>query len=568
MWVKTFGCSHNVSDGEFMAGLLDSQGYGLVDDAHNSDAHLWLLNSCTVKDPSQSSFINLVRSGKEAGKRVVVAGCVPQGDRNLPGLEDVSVVGVQQIHRVVEVVEQELQGNRVRLLQRGALPTLDLPKIRRNPLVEIVPLSTGCRGSCTFCKTKHARGALGSYSLDAIVRRVQTAVADGVTEIWMSSEDTGAWGTDIGSSFPALLRGVLAVLPPDVMLRVGMTNPPYMLDNLPAIAECLKHPNAYRFLHIPLQAGSDAVLTAMNREYDVAEFRAVVDGLRAAVPDITISTDIIAGFPGETDAQWQDTMDIMRHYRFPSTHISKFYPRPGTPAATMRQLPTLVKKTRSRELTQLVSGFDPYVGLVDTTQRVWVSEAADGAAVGHTRSYVKVLLKVAGGGVSAAAAAAAGAGVAADPDAGAVAGAGAGVGAEPNADVKLASDLLGCVMDVHITRAMRWHVEGSVVPGTVRRVNVQRTQLRYDSEVGSGGAGKGGGATGVSADAGCSDGACESTACDGGSCGTAAVPAAPATIAASAAVKDSEWWQWASISLILASVLLLTARVLVLMGGE
>jgi threonylcarbamoyladenosine tRNA methylthiotransferase CDKAL1 len=141
VYVKTQGCSHNISDGEFMMGLLSEYGYSLVDKMEESDACLF--NSCTVKNPSQDTFLFNVEKARKMGKAVVVSGCVPQGDRNLKELDDVSILGVTQIDRVVEVMEETIKGNTVRLLAKKELPTLDLPKIRKNKLLEIIPLSTG-----------------------------------------------------------------------------------------------------------------------------------------------------------------------------------------------------------------------------------------------------------------------------------------------------------------------------------------------------------------------------------------------------------------------------------------
>ena len=169
--MKTYGCSHNISDSEYMAGLLADYGFKIVDDIEAADA--CLLNSCTVKNPSQEKFVNLVTKARNQGKPVVVSGCVPQGDRNLKGLEEESVLGVIQIDRIVEVREEAVEGHTVKLLAKKELPMLDLPKIRKNLLVEIIPLSTGCLGSCTYCKTRHARGKLGSYDPDAIVERAK-----------------------------------------------------------------------------------------------------------------------------------------------------------------------------------------------------------------------------------------------------------------------------------------------------------------------------------------------------------------------------------------------------------
>ena len=165
-----------------------------------------------------------------------------------------------QIDRVVEVVEEALKGYKVKLLAKKELPRLDLPKIRKNKLVEIIPLSTGCLGSCTYCKTRHARGKLGSYAPEAIVERARLAIKEGVMEIWLTSEDTGAYGRDINTDIPTLLKSIIKVMPNHTMLRVGMTNPPYILEHLTAMADILNHPRVYQFLHVPVQSGSNAVL--------------------------------------------------------------------------------------------------------------------------------------------------------------------------------------------------------------------------------------------------------------------------------------------------------------------
>ena len=392
--VKTFGCSHNHSDSEFMAGQLGAYGYDLVTDP--DDADVWVVNTCTVKNPSQSAMNTVITKGKAQGKKLVIAGCVPQGDRKAKELDDLSLIGVTQIDRIVDVVERTLAGDAVRLLEKKPLPSLDLPKVRRNEHVEILPLSTGCLGQCTYCKTKHARGELGSYSPAALVQRVQSAIAEGVSEIWLSSEDTGAYGIDLGTDITRLLKDITAVLPTDgsCMLRLGMTNPPYILSHLDAVAEAMHHPSVYAFLHIPVQAGSDAVLDRMKREYVVADFFKVADTLLEKVPGITIATDIICGFPGETEADWAATMELCRKYEFIELHLSQFYPRPGTPAARMKRVDTKEVKRRSRELTKYIESYRPHDHLVGTTQRVWVTDVAKDkvSLVGHTKSYVQVLL--------------------------------------------------------------------------------------------------------------------------------------------------------------------------------
>lgn len=394
IYMKTFGCSHNQSDSEYMAGQLSAYGYGLTDNPEEAD--LWLINTCTVKSPSQSAMDTLISKCKKVKKSLVVAGCVPQGSRDLKELEGVSIVGVQQIDRVVEVVEETLKGHEVRLLSRKTLPAIDLPKVRKNKFVEILPINVGCLGACTYCKTKHARGHLGSYTVDSLVGRVKTVVADGVKELWLSSEDTGAYGRDIEANLPILLNAIVAELPPDgsTMLRIGMTNPPFILEHLKEIAGVLRHPCVYSFLHVPVQSGSDNVLNAMNREYTVSEFRTVVDTLIELVPGMQIATDIICGFPGETDEDFAQTVNLIKEYKFPQVHISQFYPRPGTPAARMKKVPSLTVKQRSRELTSVFESFTPYDGMEGRVERIWITEiATDGVhLVGHTKGYVQVLV--------------------------------------------------------------------------------------------------------------------------------------------------------------------------------
>lgn len=220
------------------------------------------------------------------------------------------------------MVEEALKGHKVKLLAKKDLPMLDLPKIRKNELVEIIPLSTGCLGSCTYCKTRHARGKLGSYDPNAIVERAKAAVEEGVMEVWLTSEDTGAYGRDIDTDLPTLLKEIVKNLPNHAMLRLGMTNPPFILEHLQAMADILNHPRVYQFLHVPVQSGSNPVLDKMNREYTVEEFNEVCDFLKEHVPNMTLATDIICGFPTEDDAMHQETCKLVEYHKFPVLNIS------------------------------------------------------------------------------------------------------------------------------------------------------------------------------------------------------------------------------------------------------
>uniref|UniRef100_A0A673CWR2 tRNA-t(6)A37 methylthiotransferase n=1 Tax=Sphaeramia orbicularis TaxID=375764 RepID=A0A673CWR2_9TELE len=388
IWMKTWGCSHNNSDGEYMAGQLAASGYKMTDDP--SEADLWVLNSCTVKNPAEDHFRNSIKKAQEQQKKVVVAGCVPQAQPRMEYLKGLSIIGVQQIDRVVEVVDEAVKGHSVRLLgqkkdggRRLGGARLDLPKIRKNPLIEIISINTGCLNACTYCKTKHARGDLASYPVEELVERARQSFQEGVCEIWLTSEDTGAYGRDIGTDLPTLLWKLVEEIPEGAMLRLGMTNPPYILEHLEEMAKILNHPRVYAFLHVPVQSASDSVLMDMKREYCVNDFRQVVDFLKERVPGVTIATDIICGFPGETEEDFQETIELVKCYKFPSLFINQFYPRPGTPAAKMEQVPAHV--VRADQHTSLTVG---------ERQHVLVTEESFDTQfyVAHNKFYEQVLV--------------------------------------------------------------------------------------------------------------------------------------------------------------------------------
>lgn len=272
--------------------------------------------------------------------------------------------------------------------------SLSLPKVRKNALIEIIPINTGCLNQCTYCKTKHARGELGSYRPEEIVERAVQAFEEGVKELWLTSEDTGTYGRDIGSSLPELLWKLIEVIPDGCRMRIGMTNPPYILEHLEEMSKILQHPKVYSFLHIPVQSGSDKVLADMKREYTREDFEHIVNFLKEKIPRVTVATDIICGFPMETEEDFEDTMSLCRKYQFPSLFINQFFARPGTPAARMTQVPAKEKKKRTKELSEFFQSYEPYGHEIGEVQDVLVTEVAHDKKhyVAHNQYYEQVLV--------------------------------------------------------------------------------------------------------------------------------------------------------------------------------
>ncbi|MBI5392826.1 tRNA (N(6)-L-threonylcarbamoyladenosine(37)-C(2))-methylthiotransferase [Candidatus Woesearchaeota archaeon] len=342
----TQGCSNNVADTETMQGILQQDGYEIVKTAEQAD--LFVINSCTVKNATEKDFFRYLKTLPK--KPLVIAGCIAQTDpEKLAGL---SLLGTTQINNITDVVEQTLDGNKVVLIKKENNQRLNLPKIRKNPVVEIIPINRGCLGNCTFCKTKAARFNLQSFEKEAILQQVKTAISQSIKEIWLTSQDTAVYGLDIGLALPALLREILA-LDGAFMVRLGMGNPDHFKLYIDELTQIFLHPKMFKFLHIPMQAGDNDVLKAMKRDYTREEFSEIVQRLREKIPEITIATDIICGFPEETDEQFNETLKIIEQLKFDVINISRYSARPKTFAATLPQLAGGVIAERSRKITEL-----------------------------------------------------------------------------------------------------------------------------------------------------------------------------------------------------------------------
>jgi threonylcarbamoyladenosine tRNA methylthiotransferase CDKAL1 len=345
--IKTYGCSFNAADSENMSGLLEEAGYKLV--TSEDDADLVIINSCTVKNNAETKFWRDVKNIK---KPKILAGCVPQAEQDKKKFKDYSIIGTHQITNVVHVVEETLSGNIVQLLKNEHNPRLNIPKIRKNSIIEIIPINEGCLGNCSFCKTKFARGHLFSYDSDEIAKQARYALNDGAKEIWLTSQDTACYGYDIDTNIVHLLEKILE-MKRDFKIRLGMGNPDYMPDYLDELIEIFRDDRMFKFIHVPLQAGSDKVLKDMKRGYTAKSFLDITNKFRKSVPDITIATDVICGYPGETDKDFEDTINLIKKTKPDVVNISRFWSRPGTIAAKQKQLQSKVIKERGIELTKL-----------------------------------------------------------------------------------------------------------------------------------------------------------------------------------------------------------------------
>ncbi|MBT3298364.1 tRNA (N(6)-L-threonylcarbamoyladenosine(37)-C(2))-methylthiotransferase [archaeon] len=349
IFIETYGCSANFADSEQMAGLLKEAKFQMVNNIDDSD--LVIINTCTVKGPTEDKFWYRLKELNSMNKMIVIAGCIAQTERKK--LKKYSLIGTKKINKIVEIVEEVVNDNVVKEVSFEENPPLNLPIVRKNPIVEIVPISRGCLGKCTFCKTKAARGSLESYSIEEIVERVGTAVSEGVKEIWLTSQDCGCYGFDINTSLVELLENIVQIKG-KYKIRIGMMNPDHLAKILEPLVEIYQNKKIFKFLHLPVQSGDDKILESMGRPYKSEDFVHQVNTFRRSIPEITIATDIIIGFPGETDEQHWNTMSLIRNISPDAVNISKFWPRPNTLAAKMKsKVPVETVKHRSKVLMDI-----------------------------------------------------------------------------------------------------------------------------------------------------------------------------------------------------------------------
>ncbi len=391
IYFETYGCAFNQSDTELMMGLLEDAGHKIVKSIKNAD--IIIENTCTVKDPTEAKFMYKLNELKKLKKPIIIAGCLAQVKKH--SFPEYSIIGVDQIENIVEVVEATLKGNIIQIIEKNNKSRRhQLPVIRRNKFIEIIPINKGCLGSCTFCQTKFARGKLHSYHEKDIIERIKKVIKEGVKEIWLTSQDTGAYGLDINSNIVKLLKKIIKIKG-DFKIRLGMANPNFVYKFRKELAEIYKNEKMFKFLHVPVQSGSDNVLRKMRRYYTLAQFKEIIKYFREKIPDITISTDVIAGFPEESEEDFKKTYDLLKELKIEVVNISKFSLRPGIEARALKQLDTKVIKKISTALSRLFESYaleqkKKYIG---KTLNIFFNEKIDGYYAGKTDNYVSVIYK-------------------------------------------------------------------------------------------------------------------------------------------------------------------------------
>jgi MiaB-like tRNA modifying enzyme len=298
---------------------------------------------------TERKVLKEIKRHKLAGKRVILTGCLPGA--NPASAQASGADAVLPLQHIAEI-NSAIEGKGC----AKALPVIkpELPKLRHSDsAIAIVAISEGCLGACSYCATRFARGRLRSFPVESIVREVESALEHGYREVQLTSQDTAVYGRDTSTSLPELL-GELVDLPYEFRIRVGMMNPTFAGDIFDDLLQVFESRKVYKFLHLPVQSGSNLVLRHMRRGYRVEDFTQLVAEFRRRFPDSTLSTDLIVGYPTEGEEDFQKSLELIKEIKPEVLNITRFSPRPGTEAAKLRDVHDWVKKERSRRLTALM----------------------------------------------------------------------------------------------------------------------------------------------------------------------------------------------------------------------
>ncbi|MDR2203907.1 MAG: tRNA (N(6)-L-threonylcarbamoyladenosine(37)-C(2))-methylthiotransferase [Nitrososphaerota archaeon] len=353
--IKTYGCTANTADTETIKGILTTHGHQITTE---TEADIIIFNSCAVKGPTENRIINAIKQTQKT-KKTIIIGCLPKinAERLHKETQPNGIAGPSIGENIIDLLNQVTNNKKTINLQQPQKekPPLTLPKINTNPIISILPINFGCLGSCSYCAVVFARGKLKSYNIPEIVQRVKTDITTGIHEFWITSQDTAAYGRDIGNNLPELLNTITEI-EGNFKVRIGMMTPNMTTDIQSELIKTYKNPKIFKFLHFPIQSGDDQVLKKMRRFYTVNEFKESITAFRTAIPNLTLATDIIVGFPEETKQAFENTLQLLKEVKPDITNVSKFFVRPKTLASKMKEgkVPPEEIKQRSSIATKLV----------------------------------------------------------------------------------------------------------------------------------------------------------------------------------------------------------------------
>ena len=396
VYIESYGCTFNKADGQIIAGNLKENEIDIVDSIEEAD--VVIVNTCYVKLPTENKVTYRIQKLQKdyPDKKIIIGGCMVEIDPEK--LDKVgpacSWIGPHQLNKAADVVSSTYCGEVIRECGFSKEPKVCVPKVVDDSLIHIIQICEGCLGACTFCCTRFARGPLNSYPIADIKAEAKKAIENGACEIQLTAQDTAAFGRDTGEKLSDLIKEV-ANLEGDFRVRVGMMHPKNILNDVDEIIDAMKHPKVYNFIHLPVQSGSDKVLSEMRRGHNISQYLDIVSKFKNEIPDITLAVDIIVGYPTENDDDFNLTVKLLEEIKPSLIHLSKYQHRKGAISSSLREIPPETMKKRSKFLSEIKSKITECENrdLVGSIQNVLVVEVGSkGGFIAKTDSYIPVIV--------------------------------------------------------------------------------------------------------------------------------------------------------------------------------
>ncbi len=356
IYLETYGCTANQNNSELIKAKLVGAGLDLTDNEKIAD--MFIINTCIVKGKIENKIVGRIKALSRTNKPIIITGCiVPVRFLELKNKKNLYLLSLNNIKDILKLIrkinENKYQvgdfiskNNEIKLGRR----------LRDNKFVGITQISEGCLNSCSYCLTKKAKGDLFNFPEEKILEQVSRDLKEGCKEIWLTSQDNASYGLLEKRKLPELLRKILE-LKGKFRIRLGMMNPENVLPILDELIEIYKNNKVYKFLHLPVQSGSNSVLENMNRKYKVEDFLKIILKFRKEIPEITIATDIIAGYPTETKEDFKQTLELVNQVKPEIINLSRYWARKGTPAARLKQINVRTQIKRTSSIMKLYKNF-------------------------------------------------------------------------------------------------------------------------------------------------------------------------------------------------------------------
>lgn len=396
VYFETYGCSYNRADTKIMENVV-SKKYEIVEDIRLAD--VIVLNTCYVKTSTEHRIMNRIKElvSKYPEKKMIIAGCMSIIDKEKAIVLNpkASLIGPQNIDKIDEVIERMLKNEILYYTSYQRLDKSVFQKLwKKNEVIRIIQICEGCADACTYCCTRIARGPIFSFKTENILEEVRKGVLEGAKEFWLTAQDTCAYGIDSGTNLAELVKRIVEI-DGKFYIRIGMMNPNHILKILDELIEVYKSPKVFKFLHLPVQSGSNRILKMMRRKYNIGNAESIIESFRKVFPNITFATDIIVGYPGEEEDDFIETLKFLEKTKPDIVNLSKFGKRPKTDIGVYKECDISVLKDRSRRAHELINrlqieGNRRWIGW---RGKILVDEKIGEDNVGRNEYYKNIVLK-------------------------------------------------------------------------------------------------------------------------------------------------------------------------------